>query len=312
MKLNAGKRILMFFHWLMSLMICAAFTLYLVKRDWITGLYDRVTGSLTETQIMMIGIAILAVYVILSVLQACVIFQRGKRTDRGFITVDSSDAGRVRIAVSAIEQMVRQSVTSVDGINDMKIAIDSLDDAINITIAATLQSGSHVPTVTMNMQRAIRQFVEMNCGVAVRSVSISINSVTAAPELRGRKGRKAHAEIPPMPAPVVEPAEPVNPEPMYSKPASADPAASEPVQEATASERASESEVSGETSTPDDYEDGEAQEVPVIGDPEPIRLHFDHLTEDGYKPVDEAIVGQDEQVTADDKDEVPEIVEDEA
>jgi hypothetical protein len=246
------------------------------------------------------------------VLQACVIFHRGKRTDRGFITVDSSDAGRVRIAVSAIEQMVRQSVTSVDGINDMKIAIDSLDDAINITIAATLQSGSHVPTVTMNMQRAIRQFVEMNCGVAVRSVSISINSVTAAPELRGRKGRKAHAEIPPMPAPVVEPAEPVNPEPMYSKPASADPAASEPVQEAIASERASESEVSGETSTPDDYEDGEAQEVPVIGDPEPIRLHFDHLTEDGYKPVDEAIVGQDEQVTADDKDEVPEIVEDEA
>ena len=29
MKLNAGKRILMFFHWLMSLLICAAFAAYL-------------------------------------------------------------------------------------------------------------------------------------------------------------------------------------------------------------------------------------------------------------------------------------------
>ena len=187
MKLNAGKRILMFFHWLFSLLICAAFAAYIVKPDWTLGMYNRVVGKLTQTQLVAVGIAVLALYVILTVVQACIIFKRGKRTDRGFITVDSSDTGKVRIAISAIEQMVRQSVNSIDGITEMKIGIENQDDAIMIGVNASIVNGGHVPTVTMNMQQAIRQFVEMNCGVAVRSVSISIHSVTNAAEAPRRK-----------------------------------------------------------------------------------------------------------------------------
>lgn len=199
MKLTIGKRILMFFHWLLSLLICAAFTAYLIRPQFVTDLYGRVTGKLNPTQITIIGIAILAIYVVLAVIVLCTIFQRRKGNDRGFITVDSSDTGRVRIAVSAIEQMVRQAVISIDGISDMKIAIESQDDAILINIVATLINGCHVPTVTMNMQQAIRKFVEMNCGVAVRAVSISINAVSSAVEGGRRRGRKANAEVPPMP-----------------------------------------------------------------------------------------------------------------
>lgn len=217
MKLTVGKRILMFFHWLMSLLICAVFATYLIKPELVLDYYHRFTAKLNQTQILVIGIALLAIYVILAVVQICLIFHRGKRNTRGFITVDSSDTGRVRISVAAIEQMVRQAVLNIDGISDMKIAIESLDDAIGINIAATLINGSHVPTVTMNMQQAIRKFVEMNCGVAVRTVSININGVTNAPDNTRRRGRKAHAEVPPVPA-VPEPETPVYPEPVQPAP----------------------------------------------------------------------------------------------
>ena len=182
----------MFFHWLLSALVCAAFAAYLIKPDFVMGLYNRVTGRLTPSEVTVIGIALLAIYVILAVAQLFLIFRRGRRGDRGFITVDSSDNGRVRIAVSAIEQMVRQSVTEIEGIHEMKVNIASDDDAIKIDIAAIIVGGSHVPTITMNMQRSIRQFVEMNCGVAVRSVSISFNSVTAIQESKGRWGRGKH------------------------------------------------------------------------------------------------------------------------
>lgn len=267
MKLNAGKRILMFFHWLLSLLICAAFAAWIIAPEWATGLYNRVFGRLSATQVMIVGIAILAIYVLLTVVQACIIFHRGKRYDRGFITVDSSDTGRVRIAVSAIEQMVRQSVISIDGLSDMKIGIDSRDDAIGINIAASLQNGCHVPTVTVNMQRAIRQFVEMNCGVAVRSVSISINAVTAAPDAGRRWGRRKDdvkgAEPPAAYAPVT-PAYPPVAEPVAEPAESAAEAVAAP-----AEEPAAEPAVSAE---PED-------EPAFIPDPEPIRLHFDHLPE---------------------------------
>ncbi len=257
MKLNAGKRVLMFFHWLFSLLICAAFAAWIIVPEWATGLYNRVFGRLSATQVMIVGIAVLAIYVLLTVVQACIIFHRGKRYDRGFITVDSSDTGRVRIAVSAIEQMVRQSVISIDGLSDMKIGIDSRDDAIGINIAASLQNGCHVPTVTVNMQRAIRQFVEMNCGVAVRSVSISINAVTAAPDAGRRWGRRKD-ETKSAEAPAA-----------FAAPAYAPPA--EPVAEPEAP--AAQPEEAPAVSTA-------AEDEPVfIPDPEPIRLHFDHVPE---------------------------------
>ena len=264
----------MFFHWLFSLLICAAFAAWIIIPDRAMALYNRVFGGLTATQTMIIGIAVLAIYVLLTVVQACIIFHRGKRYDRGFITVDSSDTGRVRIAVSAIEQMVRQSVISIDGLSDMKIGIDSRDDAIAININATLQNGCHVPTITVNMQRAIRQFVEMNCGVAVRSVSISINAVTASPDTGRRWGRRRD-DVKPVGTPA----------PSYTPVAPDYAPAAEPA--APAPEPAAEPEPVAETLAEPEALKEDAEPV-IIPDPEPIRLHFDHLPEAGAEDAAEA------------------------
>ena len=212
MRMTIGKRVLMFFHWLLSLLICAAFALYLIVPDFIMKYYTMVEQAVGQQYMNIIGIALLAIYAILALIQIYLIFKHRKRSERGFITVDSSDTGKVRIAVSAIEQMVRQSVNNIDGITEMKIGIDSQDDAIVISVRASIINGSHVPTITMNMQRAIRQFVEMNCGVAVRAVSISIDSVTnqADASHRRRFGRGKGETAQPVPAyaaPVTPPQE---------------------------------------------------------------------------------------------------------
>ena len=206
MKLSVGKRILMFFHWLLSLLIVAAFALYLIVPEFITRYYNMLIVAIGYNYVKIIGIALLAIYVILAVVQVCLIFKRGKRAERGFITVDSSDSGRVRIAISAIEQMVRQSVGNIDGITDMKISIENLDDAVGIGVIASIVNGRHVPTITMNMQRAIRQFVETNCGVAVRSVSINISAVTNEQSATRRRRGKGQEQA----APIVRPTDAYN------------------------------------------------------------------------------------------------------
>ena len=205
MKLGVGRRILMFLHWLVSLLIIAAFTAYLIAPAFVTRLYEGAAASVGDTGMKAIGIALLVIYAALAVSQAILIFRRKKRVERGFITVDSGDAGQTRIAVSAVEQLVRQSVNNIDGIADMKIDITSDGDAINIIVNAAIVSGSHVPTITANMQRSIRQFVELNCGVAVGTVSISINSVSDRQEAPHRRlfGRSETAkQAKPIAAPV--------------------------------------------------------------------------------------------------------------
>lgn len=197
MKLSLGSRILMFAHWLLSLVICVAFTAYLIVPDFVTRLYAGMESSAGRTAMRIIGVALLVIYAALVVGVAILIFRRKHHADKGFITVDSSDSGKVRIAVSAIEQLVRQSVDNIDGITNMQIDIENQDDAIGIVVNASIVSGSHVPTITMNMQRSIRQFVEMNCGVAVRTVSISINAVSNAPDASRRRHAHPKAEAAP-------------------------------------------------------------------------------------------------------------------
>ena len=233
MKLNFGKRFALILHWLSSVIALAALVFNAKALELVQAVQNRIGEKYTHMAL----IALAAVYAFLCILALCILLRpSGKRSERGFITVDSSDTGRVRIAVSAIEQMVKQAVGAIGGIAEMKISISSEDDAIAIVVNVSIVAGTHVPTVTLNIQRAIRQFVEMNCGVAVRSVAVNVQSVTTPGE--GRKGRKM--EIPaaqpwsPAPeAPVVqsEPAyEPAaQPEPVYAPEAPAEeiPAAEE-------------------------------------------------------------------------------------
>ena len=196
MKLNFGKRLMLFVHWLISV-ILLVFIAFPGLKEELRSCLSALIGA-NYVQIAFIAFAV--VYILLCIAVVVLIFRRdGKRAERGFITVDSAETGRVRIAVGAIEQMVKQAVGAVDGISDMRISISSVDDAIAINVNVALLNGSHVPTVTLNMQRAIRQFVEMNCGVSVRSVSINIQSVVNPAELTGKKARRLEAKVPAMP-----------------------------------------------------------------------------------------------------------------
>lgn len=186
MKLNLGKRIVFFLHWLLSLglLVYSALVAFSVIPS---NMLQRLLGN---AYVPIARIAFVAIDAIFSLLTIVFLLKSGsKRSDRGFIVVDSSETGKVRIAVSAIEQMVKQAVSQDDGIADMKIVITGEEDALAIKVNMVMVNGSHVPTLTMNMQRSIRQFVEINCGVAVHSVAINIQSVVNAGDST-RKNRK--------------------------------------------------------------------------------------------------------------------------
>ena len=175
-----GKRVLLFLHWLMSV-IGMASIVFQKQTQMIT---QSIQYEIGEKYAHILFIALMAVYAFLSIVCVVLIVKRdAKRGERGFITMDSSENGKVRIAVSAVEQMVRRAIETVDGVAETKIAISNQDDALNVTVKAVLAGGAHVPTVTLNIQRAIRQYVEMNCGVAVCAVSVNVQSISNTVEM---------------------------------------------------------------------------------------------------------------------------------
>lgn len=190
MKLTWGKRVVLFLHWLCSVLLLAAIAVEMMTQKVLELLRELIGAEYADAALIFAG----AIYALLCILAAVVILKRdGHRSERGFITVDSSDAGKVRIAVTAIEQMVKQAVGAIDGIAEMKIAISNSDDAISITVNTLIYSGVHVPTVTMNMQRAVRSYIELNCGVAVREVCVNVSALESDEE-NGKHGRRKMTE----------------------------------------------------------------------------------------------------------------------
>lgn len=248
MKLNFGKKLVLFLHWLLSLVICALCVALCVATD-ATQDFLRAIDQLAMGWGEAITIALLAVYALLAILSIAFIFSgKKKRGDRSFITVDNNEAGRTRIAIAAVEQMIRQAVRGVDGIVEMKNGIINNDDSISINIAVSISCGAHVPTVTMNIQRAVRSYIELNCGVAVREVSVSVNALENAQEGGKKRGRfapapaavqtyePAAAEIPAEPIASAVEAVPIGEAPAAEVAPDAEEAAQEAPAEAEASE----------------------------------------------------------------------------
>lgn len=193
MRLNFGRRLVLFINWLLSLAGCALLvTLFVWPRcmETMLALLER-RGFVLKLYV----VAVLIVYLIFAVGAVCILFGGRKSRDRdAFIIVDSSDAGHSRIAVSAVNQMIRQAVRGVDGIAEMKANIINNEDSIDIAADVAIRNGVHVPTVTANIQRAIRGYIERNCGVAVRGVSVSVHSLTDI-EDEGRRGRRKKTRV---------------------------------------------------------------------------------------------------------------------
>ena len=243
MKLNFGKRLVLFLHWLLSLVACALVVLWCIAPQIATDIPEIVNRLIGAGVAEIASIALLVIYVLLSVATVAFIFARDKkRGERGFITVDSSEAGRTRIAISAVEQMIRQAVRCVDGIADMKASIINNEDTISINTSVAIVSGAHVPTVTMNIQRAIRSYIELNCGVGVREVSVSVHSLENTEE--NGKGSRRKGAIGSVPAsPVYQPVETPKQETVVVEEKSAELNVSEetaPVQETEAEENTAE------------------------------------------------------------------------
>ena len=224
MKLNFGKRLVLFVHWLMSLTFCALAVAMIIWPQCM----DTTRRLLDGTAKIAYAIALLVVYLLFAVGTAAIIFDKMKQDrDHDFIVVDSSETGRTRIAVVAVEQMIRQAVRGVNGIAEMKAAIRNDTDSISIDVDAAILNGTHVPTVTMNIQRAIRSYIELNCGVTVRGVSVSVHALTDAEPTGRRNRRRAAVNVEPVAA--------------YSAPAAVEPerreiAAEEPAEVAVAPE----------------------------------------------------------------------------
>ncbi|HIS02613.1 MAG TPA: alkaline shock response membrane anchor protein AmaP [Candidatus Pullichristensenella avicola] len=188
MKTSFWDRMLMFLYVLIALAFALCMALRPFGVDAFGALFGALEGAAGGFIAAVIGLGLAAIVALLSAYMLMMIFRKGRRhASASFITVNSGDGGQVRIALSALAQMARRAVGRVDGVREMKIDVSGDDKGVEVSVALTMDALAHVPTVTTNMQRAIRNRIESNCGVAVRDVEVTVSALTAEDEAQAKK-----------------------------------------------------------------------------------------------------------------------------
>ena len=204
MKTSFWDKVLMFLYVLIALAFAVCMALRSFGVDLLGGMFAGLEHTAGHFLSVLIGLGLTAIVVLLSAYMVMMIFGRNKkRVPASFITVNSEDGAQVHMSLTALSQMARQAIGRVPDVKDMKICVQSEGEAVSLSVELILKASAHVPTVTKNMQKAIRTSIESNCGVAVRDVEIVVSSLAGTdvkPEWKkprwklGRKEKDASVE----------------------------------------------------------------------------------------------------------------------
>ena len=78
-----------------------------------------------------------------------------RKKKSAFVTLNADENGQVRVALPAIRELAMQALRGVAGSQDAEIRVYEDSDAISVAVNMNVTSDVHVPTVTMNLQRAL-------------------------------------------------------------------------------------------------------------------------------------------------------------
>lgn len=176
MKTGFWDRVLVYLYVLVTLAMIVAVALRAFGLDLVACLIDglKINAPGLIWRVILIGVCalvgVLGVYVAVIVTPS-----RARKND--FINLSSDNGGQVRIALPAIRQMAKQAIAGIEGLQDVVINVGEESDAIVVNVSMDVESGVHVPTVTMSMQGAIKRNIERNCGVNVRGVTVTVKDV---------------------------------------------------------------------------------------------------------------------------------------
>lgn len=249
MKLKVIDRILLVIYALLVLAVLSACVAQFVFQYDVVERMKDVFHWEEWIVMTVLGVAV-GVVVLLSLYWIIMAFRRGKRTDRGSVSVQNTENGAVRVSVAAMDVLVRQAIGQVEGVVNIKTHIVNHEDSITVQIDMTLTSNAHIPNVTMKMQRDIKRFIEEFAGIAVREVTIMVSDVQA------------------LPAPAAPTAENPNPSVVVVEPEKVESAGQTASEEAVQPESAVERKEASKTEEIHEAEEARVEEAPVQEEPD--------------------------------------------
>jgi len=104
---------------------------------------------------------------------------RRERPSRAAVT-HHGELGDVRISLGAIRNLAQRTVISLRGVHTAKVRVQLADKGLELAIELSVTQDSNIPTLTTQVQDAVRKHIEACTGVLVVAVKVLVVEMAPA------------------------------------------------------------------------------------------------------------------------------------
>jgi len=129
-------------------------------------------GSIVP-RLIMLGVAL--VFFILSLM--FLFADTRKEKDKKGVS-RNTNIGCIKISLNAIESIALNAAKRIPGIKETKVVVKKQDDNVLIEVKNIVLHGINIPTMSEEVQAAVKSAVEEYAGVEVKAINVVVNSIS--------------------------------------------------------------------------------------------------------------------------------------
>ncbi|MGB9792086.1 MAG: alkaline shock response membrane anchor protein AmaP [Thermacetogeniaceae bacterium] len=100
------------------------------------------------------------------------------------IIIDETRLGRIEIAASAIESLIRRAARQVRDIREVRPVLRYEQEGLGLFLHLSVNPEAHLPSVTQEIQQIVQEYLEEKAGVRVLQVDVRVENVSVEPRPR--------------------------------------------------------------------------------------------------------------------------------
>lgn len=100
------------------------------------------------------------------------------------IIIQETGLGRIEIAASALENLIRRAARQVRDIREVRPVLRYDREGLGIFLHLNVNPEAHLPSITQEIQQIVQDYLEKKAGVRVVQVGVRVESVSVEPRLR--------------------------------------------------------------------------------------------------------------------------------
>ncbi|MFC5651558.1 alkaline shock response membrane anchor protein AmaP [Paenibacillus solisilvae] len=160
---------------------CAAFNWF--PEDWLNNLVHNLYNGREEW----LQITVITVSVVLFLISLRFFYVSLRRSNSSAPSIDQrTEFGDIRISLETVENLALKAAARQRGVKDLKARIRISESGIDISLRAIADGESSIPTLTEDIQRAVKSHVEEITGIPVATVSVFVANIIQTANFKSR------------------------------------------------------------------------------------------------------------------------------